>query len=118
MAARIILPLLSVFVLYAIFYYADANGLRALGDELVASGKLPGLDVPLRTTYTGVKSVDDLLSTLTTFFWPATDGSHPSLLLHSIGFSSTFGSAWMLVSLESWRRGNAWGLAALYVHQP
>ncbi|KAL5355590.1 hypothetical protein BJX96DRAFT_184200 [Aspergillus floccosus] len=112
MAAKLILPLLSASVLYCIFYYADVNGLRALGDKLVAAKTLPGVDAPLRTVYTGFEPVDHLLSVLTTFFWPTTDGSNPSLLLHSIAFSGTFGSAWILVCLEAWRRGNAWGLAA------
>ncbi|KAL4894864.1 hypothetical protein BDV59DRAFT_164995 [Aspergillus ambiguus] len=112
MAAKLILPLLSASVFYCIFYYADVNGLRALGDKTVEAKTLPGIDAPLRTVYTGVEPVDHLLSVLTAFFWPSTDGSNASLTLHSIGFSGTFGSAWILVCLEAWRRGNAWGLAA------
>ncbi|KAF7585091.1 hypothetical protein BBP40_000361 [Aspergillus hancockii] len=113
MAAKLILPALSLSVFYTIFYYADINGLRALGDQSIASKTLPGTNDPLRTVYTGLEPVDHLLTTLTTFFWPTTDGSHPALLLHSIAFSGTFGSAWILVSLEAWRQGNAWTIAAL-----
>ncbi|KAE8396174.1 hypothetical protein BDV23DRAFT_193037 [Aspergillus alliaceus] len=112
MAAKVILPFLSLFVFYAIFYFADINGLRNLGDQAIASKTLPGTNFPLRTVYTGVEPIDHLLTTLTTFFWPTTDYSHPSLFLHSISFSGTFGSAWILISLEAWRKGNAWTIAA------
>ncbi|KAF9895326.1 hypothetical protein FE257_000230 [Aspergillus nanangensis] len=112
MVAKLILPLLSLSVFYAIFYYADANGLVKLAEQSAEAKTLPDFDAPLRTVYTGVEQIDHLLTVLTTFFWPSTDGSTPELTLHSIGFSGTFGSAWMLVCLEAYRRGNAWGLAA------
>lgn len=114
MAAKLILPLLSVFALYAIFYFAEINGLHRLALEAIASKTLPGTKEPLRTVYTGIEPVDDLLAGLTVFFWPATDGSNPTLTLHSVAFSGAFGAAWTLVTLESWRRGNAWTIAALY----
>ncbi|KAJ5915579.1 hypothetical protein N7466_011512 [Penicillium verhagenii] len=109
---RVILFSLSAFVFYAIFYFSYANGLDELGKQAVASGKLPGLNEPLRTVYTGVEPIDRLLTLLTTFFYPALDGQSPTLLLHSIGFSGTFGAAWTLVVLESWRKGNAGTVAA------
>lgn len=108
-----ILFLVSASALYAIFFFSHQNGLHETGLKSVESGTLPGLNDPLRTVYTGVPKIDELLTLLTTFFWPATDGSHPALLLHTIGFSGTFGAAWILVTLESWRRGNAWTIAAL-----
>lgn len=109
---RAILFSLSAFVFYAIFYFSYANGLHELGHKAVASGKLPGLDAPLRTVYTGVEPIDRLLTLLITFFYPAMDGQDATLLLHSIGFSGTFGAAWTLVVLESWRKGNAGTVAA------
>ncbi|KYK61145.1 hypothetical protein DCS_02286 [Drechmeria coniospora] len=112
MAAKLILPLLSAFVFYAIYYQAAVNGLQDLADESIASGTLPGTRDPLRTVYTTVAPVDQLLTLLTTFFWPVTDGSRPGLLLHCLAFSGTYCSAWILVTLESWRRGNAASLAA------
>ena len=111
--AKVLLPSLSLFALYAIFYYADINGLRALGEQYVASKTLPGTNEPLRTIYTGIEPIDHLLTTLTAFFWPTTDGSNPTLFLHSVAFSGTFGSAWVLITLEAWRQGNAWTIAAL-----
>lgn len=109
---RYILFSLSAFVFYAIFYFSYINGLEELGHKAMDSGKLPGLNEPLRTLYTGVEPIDRLLTQLTTFFYPALDGQSPTLLLHSIGFAGTFGAAWTLVVLESWRRGNAGTVAA------
>ncbi|KAJ5242610.1 uncharacterized protein N7469_000937 [Penicillium citrinum] len=103
---------LSAFVFYAIFYFAKVNGLDALGQQTIASGKLPGLNAPLRNFYTGVEPIDRILTLLTVFFYPTLDGQSPGLLLHSIGFSGTFGAAWTLVVLESWRKGNAGTVAA------
>ncbi|KAK8925505.1 Epoxide hydrolase aurD [Metarhizium anisopliae] len=113
MSAKLLLALLSLSVFYFIFYFADANGLRALGDAAQHAQTLPGLDVPLRTRYTGLAPLDQLLTTLTVFFWPVGDGSQPALTLHSVAFSGTFASAWILVTLESWRTGSA-GTAAAF----
>jgi hypothetical protein len=103
---------LSASTLYAIWYFAFANGLLAQNDIVIASGKLPGTNDPLRTVYTGIGPVDRLLTLLTIFFYPALDGQSPGLLVHSLGFSGTFGAAWTLVVLESWRKGNAGTIAA------
>ncbi|PYH88017.1 hypothetical protein BO71DRAFT_392372 [Aspergillus ellipticus CBS 707.79] len=112
MFAKLTLPLLSAFTVYAIWNYGEANGLLALSKESMMRQTLPGSDAALRTVYTGVPQLDELLTTLTTFFWPTTDGSHPALTLHTLGFAGTFGSAWILIALESWRHGNAWTIAA------
>lgn len=109
---RYVLFSLSALAFYTIFYFSFVNGLNALAEKSVASGKLPGTNEPLRTVYTGVKPVDHLLTILTTFFYPALDGQNATLLLHSVGFSGTFGAAWTLVVLESWRKGNAGTIAA------
>lgn len=115
---KYILPLFSLFALYAIFLVAHTNGLRGLARASIAAKILPDPteSLPLRTVYTGIEPVDRILVTLTTFFWTVFDGSNPSLLLYCICFAGAFGSAWVLVTLESWRRGNAWRVAALYVH--
>ncbi|KAJ5180586.1 hypothetical protein N7492_003796 [Penicillium capsulatum] len=109
---RYLLFSLSVFVFYAIFYFSLSNGAHELVHRSVESGKLPGLNEPLRTHYTGVESIDHLLAVLTIFFYPTLDGSSATLFLHGIGFSGTFGAAWTLVVLESWRKGNAGTVAA------
>ncbi|KAL4790505.1 hypothetical protein BDV19DRAFT_333247 [Aspergillus venezuelensis] len=112
MTAKLILPLLSLLVFYTIFYFSEINGANKLVKESIASEKLPGSDAPLRKVYTGVELLDEVLTLLTVFFWPTTDGSNVSLLMHSICFSGTLGSAWVLVSLEAWRKGNAWKVVA------
>ncbi|RDW68949.1 uncharacterized protein DSM5745_08709 [Aspergillus mulundensis] len=112
MATKLTLPLLSLLVFYTIFYTFEINGASKLVKETVATGKLPASDASLRQTYTGIAPLDRLLTILVIFFWPLTDGSNLSLVIHSIGFSGTFGSAWVLITLESWRRGNAWKLVA------
>ncbi|CAG8897575.1 unnamed protein product [Penicillium egyptiacum] len=109
---RYVLFSLSASVFYAIFYFSYINGLDALGRKSIESGKLPSIDAPLRTVYTGIKEVDHVLTLLTTFFYPALDGNNPGLLLHGVSFSGTFGATWTLIVLESWRKGNAGTIAA------
>jgi hypothetical protein len=109
---RFLLFSLSAFVFYAIFYFSFINGLDALGRKSIESGKLPTVDAPLRMVYTGLEPLDQLLATLTTFFYPTLDGSNPGLLLHGAAFTGTFGATWTLVVLESWRKGNAGTIAA------
>ncbi|KAJ5563248.1 hypothetical protein N7535_008412 [Penicillium sp. DV-2018c] len=109
---RFLLFSLSAFVFYAIFYFSLINGLDALGRKSIESGKLPTVDAPLRTVYTGLEPLDHLLATLTTFFYPTLDGSNPGLFLHSTAFAGTFGASWILIVLESWRKGNAGTIAA------
>ncbi|KAJ5652433.1 hypothetical protein N7507_009859 [Penicillium longicatenatum] len=50
---------------------------------------------------------------LTSFFYPAVDGQNATLLLHTVGFSGSFGSAWALVTMEAWRNGNRWTIIAV-----
>lgn len=109
---RYLLFALSASVFYVIFYFTHINGLEELGNKTVDSGKLPGLNAPLRSLYTGIEPIDSVLTLLTVFFYPALDGQSPTLFLHSIAFSGTFGAAWTLVVLESWRKGNAGTIAA------
>ncbi|KAJ5091995.1 hypothetical protein NUU61_006865 [Penicillium alfredii] len=109
---KLLLFSLSAVVLYAIFYFSYTNGLHEMAHKALESGKLPGTNEPLRTVYTGFEPVDHLLAVLTTFFYPSLDGQNPTLLLHSIGFSGTFGAAWTLVVLEAWRKGNAGTIVA------
>lgn len=109
---KYVLYSLSAFVLYAIFYFSFVNGLHGLATKSMDSGKLPRVNEPLRTVYIGFEPVDHLLTVLTTFFYPCLDGQNATLFLHSISFSGTFGAAWTLVVLESWRKGNSGTVAA------
>ncbi|KAJ6784647.1 hypothetical protein PWT90_03210 [Aphanocladium album] len=60
--------------------------------------------------------LDELLSKLVIFFWPVASFLHPALFLHSLAFSGTFAAGWTLVTLETWRNGNAWTLSGFSVH--
>lgn len=107
------LTLLSLFALYAIFYFAEINGLNKLAASTVEAGVLPNTTEPLRTVYTGIEPLDRLLTLLGTFFWPVVEGRNVTLTLHSVAFSGAFGAAWVLVMLEAWREGNSGTVAAL-----
>lgn len=105
--------LLFGFAVYSIHVFSDNNGLFRLVEHFADNKVLPGSGEPLRTVYTGVEPVDRLLSVLTVFFIPVVDGSNPSLFLHSVTFTGAFGSAWVLVVLEAWRKGNSSKLFSL-----
>jgi hypothetical protein len=108
-----IYPAFIALGIFSIFWFADSNGLQALTKQCIEDKILPGIKEPLRTEYTDVQAIDHVLTILTTFFWSALDGSDPALTLHTILFAGAFGSAWILVVLESWRKGNARTAAAL-----
>lgn len=104
----LLFPLLSAYAGYAIFAFSQQNGTFDLVEEVISKNPMLGSSgEPLRTTYVGIEPIDHLLTTLTTFFWPVVDGLNPSLLLHSVTFVGAFGSAWVLIVLESWRAGNS-----------
>lgn len=105
--------LLFGFAVFSIHVFSDNNGLFRLVEHSVETKALPGSGEPLRTVYTGIEPVDRLFSILTVFFIPVVDGSNPSLLLHSVAFTGAFGSAWVLVVLEAWRKGNSSNLFSL-----
>jgi hypothetical protein len=105
--------LLSGFAGFAIFVFSENNGLFRLVEHFADNKVLPGSGEPLRTVYTGFEPVDRLLTTLTVFFIPVVDGSNTSLFLHSVTFTGAFGSAWVLVVLEAWRKGNSSNLFSL-----
>ncbi|KAH8689516.1 hypothetical protein BGW36DRAFT_390989 [Talaromyces proteolyticus] len=111
MASKYYLPLalflFSAYAGFAIFAFSDRNGTLKLVEHFGTSKVLPGSGEPLKTSFTGIEPIDRLLATLTVFFIPVVDGSNPSLLLHSVNFTGAFGSAWVLVVLEAWRKGNS-----------
>ncbi|KAL4875742.1 hypothetical protein BJY04DRAFT_211077 [Aspergillus karnatakaensis] len=115
MAAILLLILLSLSVFYTIFYVSSVNGSNDLAQAALAAGKLPGSDAPLRTVYTGIGFIDDILTILTIFFWPNAEAGNPALLIHSVAFTGTFSSAWVLVTLEAWRSGNACSIVSYSV---
>lgn len=103
---------LALAVPYFIGYFSFANGLLPLVDKIFDKGKFPD-GTPLRTHWVGLPKLDELLSKLVAFFWPIAAFQHPGLFLHSLAFSGTFAAGWTLVTLETWRSGNAWTLSGL-----
>ncbi|KAL4912801.1 hypothetical protein BDW62DRAFT_216053 [Aspergillus aurantiobrunneus] len=120
MSAALVLVLLglSVFyccLFYCCFYLTDANGTNALVADLIAAGKLPDSHVPLRTVYTGIAPLDEILTSLVVFLWPVTDGNSPGLALHTISFVGSVNATWALLVLEGYRKGNARTIVAFPV---
>ncbi|KAL1852238.1 hypothetical protein Plec18167_006052 [Paecilomyces lecythidis] len=107
---KYILPALSAFAVYAIWSFSRDNGLFELIDKSILAKTLPGTKEPLRTIYSGVEAIDNMLTILGAFFWTVFDGSNPSLTLQAINFSGSFGAAWVLVVVESWRKANSWSI--------
>ncbi|MCJ1404566.1 hypothetical protein MMC11_007792 [Xylographa trunciseda] len=75
--------------------------IREYGPQL-----LPGTDVPLKQSYTGIQAIDNQLTVLVLFFWQLVDGGMPGASLGTFRFASQFVPGWGLVVLESMRSGN------------
>ncbi|KAL1962496.1 hypothetical protein VTN77DRAFT_9617 [Rasamsonia byssochlamydoides] len=112
---RCALPLFSLIAIYAIIGFSSHNGLFFLIQDSIANKTLPGSDKPLRTSYTGIRYLDHVLTNLGPFFWPAITGDSPSMSVYLLGFLGSFGAAWVLLTLEGWRRGNTGKVVALQV---
>ncbi|KAJ6017118.1 hypothetical protein N7451_000497 [Penicillium sp. IBT 35674x] len=105
--------LFSALVYYANIEFVHNSGIRVLIRDAILSRTLPGSSHALKTVFTGIARVDRELMILTSFFYPAVDGQNATLLLHTVGFSGSFGSAWALVTMEAWRSGNRWKIIAV-----
>ncbi|KAL1875629.1 hypothetical protein Plec18167_005565 [Paecilomyces lecythidis] len=69
---------------------------------------MPGGDGPIKTNLTGIKTLDEnLLIHLNAFFLRVVDGKAPDLSLYAFAFTGSFGAAWILITVEGWRKGNA-----------
>ncbi|GAD95170.1 hypothetical protein NFIA_077520 [Paecilomyces variotii No. 5] len=106
--AQYLLPLIFLFGIYAIFVFSSRNGLFTLLDDAIYSRTMPGGDGPIKTNLTGIKALDEnLLIHLNAFFLRVVDGSAPDLSLYAFAFTGSFGAAWILITVEGWRKGNA-----------
>lgn len=102
---------------YGTWYLFLNNGAAARVNDVLATKvpTLPGTVFPLKTSYTGVKIVDEQLTVLTIAFWEVVDGSMPNLSLYSFMFAGKFGSLYLLFLAESVRKGNRGRVVSLYV---
>lgn len=115
-ATKATLLLLSLTGFWTTWGVGKRTGFLALiADRLKANVKLlPAAEKPLKTTFTGIPPVDQLLRRLTVFLWPAIDGTWPGLSLVAFEFSGQFSGAWMVAGLEGLRVGNRGNILSLY----
>ena len=75
--------------------------------------------IPLRTHYTGVKQVDEQLTTLLVFFWEQVSGAREEYWPFNFHFAGGIAVGWALLTLEGLRKGGrrrvvgwtwAWGI--------
>jgi hypothetical protein len=118
-----LLALLSLAGYYCTWIVTYRNGffplaaktvesLIAASHEGAAAGGL-GNTTPLKTVYTGIRSVDDFLTLLTLLFWPCFDGSAPQLSLQAFHFAGQLLAFWTILEIEARRVGNRWRLVSL-----
>ncbi|KAL4938821.1 hypothetical protein BDV06DRAFT_225648 [Aspergillus oleicola] len=105
MAAKLLL-VLCLGALYAQYYVSKTGGLYESVFELVAASKLPSSNATFRTAYTGIESVDRILSYLIKYRWPLSDGSDPALTPIAISYFGAISAIWTLLLLEGYRNGN------------
>jgi hypothetical protein len=98
--------LFSALVFYANTQFVHNSGIGVLIRDAIVSKTLPGSNHALKMVVTGIPRVDRELMILTSFFYPVADWQNATLLLHTLGFSGSFASAWALVTMEAWRSGN------------
>lgn len=106
---------LSALGFYFTWYLVENNGtaesLRKLREE--GPHWLPGTEVPLRRSYTGISVIDYQLTVLVCVFWGIVDGSNPGASLHAYLFAGQVAGLWGLIVLEGMRYGNAWKAISL-----
>lgn len=83
------------------------NGLLAMIQEVVAAPQpvLPGTNIPLRTSWTGLQLVDFDFSLMVVIFSTILDESNLSIFIAGGHFFGLWMSSWILILLESHRIG-------------
>ncbi|QDS76170.1 hypothetical protein FKW77_007745 [Venturia effusa] len=111
--AKITLPTLFLTALGGTHYLMSKNGTMDLISTSIRAKKLPGTNKTLRTRWTGIKRIDNLLSLFVLFFMPLVDYKTPGLSMHGLHFGGQLASYWILVVIESFRLGNRGRAVAL-----
>ncbi|KAE9962799.1 hypothetical protein BLS_010007 [Venturia inaequalis] len=104
--AKAALPAFFLFALGGTHYLMSKNGTMKLIGTSIRSQKLPGTTKTLRTHWTGIKRIDNLISLFVLFFMPLVDYKSPGLSMHGFHFGGQLASYWILVVIESFRGGN------------
>ena len=110
----------SLLVLSAAGFYSTLilimnNGTADLMKHFRDSGPqfLPGTQESIKTSYTGVETIDHELGVLTLFFWEMIDGSRPNASLFSFYFGGQLAAGWCILLIEGLRNGNHWRVVSL-----
>lgn len=101
-----------VFGVYSTWYLFLNNGTADQVNEVLAAKPplLLGTNELLKTTFTGIKPIDDQLAMLAVIFYPVLDGSLPHASLFGFMFGGQFAAVYILMLIESVRsihRGKA-----------
>ncbi|KAH9222512.1 hypothetical protein DL95DRAFT_454518 [Leptodontidium sp. 2 PMI_412] len=115
---------LGLIGFYGTWIRSALNGaLSILFRSLHVTGTLPGGQLPLKTSLTGIYwPLDYLLDMLIVFFWQAVDGSHPTTSLFSLYFAGQHIAVIVTMYVDSYKsnRSYSWKLSPtlwLYVFQ-
>ena len=94
-----------LFGVYSTWYLFLNNGTADQVDKVLASkpALLPGTNELLKTTFTGIKPIDNQLAMLAVVFYPVLDGSLPQASLFGFMFGGQFAAVYILMLIESVR---------------
>ena len=114
LVAHALLAVNWIFALYSTWGLHLFNGGSDIVDAVLKAQPplLPGTKYPVKTTYTGIKKVDEQFTLLTVMFWPILDGRMPHLSLFSFMFVGQALAEFVLLLLEASRHGNRGRLIA------
>lgn len=111
------LLLLSLGGCLTLWGFSYTNGLlQILTEHCEPAAQQLSTTGPKRTVYTGIGPVDGQLTTLITFFYTAIDGNRPDVSMVGLDFVGQIIATWMLMVLESLRKGNRGKLLTWYVN--
>ena len=105
----------SVLAFFEIRYAAVKTGLADDIATVVETRRLIDRDVPLRSSYTGVASLDEGISTLVAAFIAGPTGWDKGFQLHMFYFLVSFFPVMAVWAVESVRKANRGALISLYV---
>ena len=87
--------------IYTVWISSFRNGLFLLNDEFARKGQLPGnQNAILRTHFTGIHTLDNVLRIFVVFYWPVCQGNLPSLSLIAVPAAVGLGGMWAIFALQ------------------
>jgi hypothetical protein len=104
--AKLALPLLFLIAVGGTHVLMNKNGTMNLVKATIRSKKLPGTELALRTSWTGIKAIDNLVSLFVLFFMPLVNWKNPTITMQGAHFGGQLSSYWILVVIESFRMDN------------